>query len=75
MDFTVMHGSGAVWRSEGIAADGIADVALRTTAGDLIDVTPVANNVYSLSGLPSGRVDALVARDAGGRVLWSEPLR
>jgi hypothetical protein len=75
MDFTVMHGPGIVWQSEGIVADGIVDVALQREDGTLSNVTPVINNVYSITKLPTTPVDALVARDSNGNVLWSEPLK
>jgi hypothetical protein len=75
LDFTVLHGSGTVWRSEGVAADGVVDVALQMSDGSLASVTPVVDNVYSLPDIPSASVDALVARDAAGNVVWSEPLK
>jgi hypothetical protein len=75
LDFTVVHGGTAnpsadrVWRSEGIAADGVADVAFLTPSGHLVGVSPVVHNVYSLQSLPAGKVSALVARDAQRSVL------
>jgi hypothetical protein len=80
LDFTVVHGGTAnrasdrVWRSEGIAADGVADVAFLTPSGELVGVSPVVRNVYSLQSLPAGKVSALVARDAQRSVLQAIPV-
>ena len=80
LDFTVIQqttdnvSSARVVRSEGIAADGVADVAFLTDKGEIVGVTPVKGNSYSANSLPAGHVTALIARDATGAVLWTEPL-
>jgi hypothetical protein len=66
--------SARVNRSEGFAADGVADVALETDGGALVSVTPVVNNVYHVSVLPKEHVSRLVARDGAGKIVWSVPL-
>jgi hypothetical protein len=80
LDFTVVHGGTAnlsadrVWRSEGIAADGVADVAFQTASGEIVNVAPVVGNVYSISALPTRHVSTLVARDSQRSVLASIPI-
>jgi hypothetical protein len=78
LDFTIVHGGSAasqdrVWRSEGIAADGIRSIAFETPSGRTVAVTPVIDNVYSVTSVPSERVAKLVARDANGEVIYSAP--
>jgi hypothetical protein len=72
LDFTVMHGQGHVWRSEGFASDGIADVAFVDQKGHLLSVTSTAHNIYHVLSPPSGTVKSLVAHDPTGHVVWSE---
>jgi hypothetical protein len=55
----------------GFAADGVAAVGVRDPAGNT-SWTPVVGNVFSAS--PTGRVAALVARTAGGEVVYSARL-
>lgn len=83
LDFTVIHGrfEGAgkvaemsVWRSEGVAADGIAEVGFGNSAGEVVGTTPVGNNVYRHATVPTGQFIALVALDAAGNVVSSKPL-
>jgi hypothetical protein len=79
LDFTVIQqttddvSSARVVRSEGIAADGVADIAFVTANGEIVDVTPVKGNAYSADSLPAGHVTALIARDATGATLWTQP--
>jgi hypothetical protein len=70
LDFTVMHGRGRVWRCEGIAANGIATVAFKTAKGDLIDSTPVDDNIYHVKRPPKSPVRFLLALDRRGAVVW-----
>jgi hypothetical protein len=72
LDFTVMH-NGAVWRSEGIAADGVAQVGLQTPTG-VEDIVNVRSNTYEITTLPSGAVTAVVALDSAGQVIGSIPI-
>jgi hypothetical protein len=79
LDFTVLtqpssnSASARVVRSEGFAADGVADVAFQTPDGKLADTTPVLNNVYVIATPPARYVTGIVARDASGKIVWSQP--
>lgn len=79
LDFTVFHGTPGdgipdrIWRSEGFAADGVANVAFRASDGRLVAVTPVVSNVYRVQSPPIG-ASALVARAADGSVVATVPL-
>jgi hypothetical protein len=79
VDFTITKGGlttgsggGSVVASYGIAADGVASVGFETAGGDIVGVTPVVENVYANTGLPSQLVTKLVALDALGNVVWSK---
>jgi hypothetical protein len=84
LDMTVFHGTGQpgnsrptdlfVGRSEGFAADGVASVAFKTTAGEIVGKTPVRDNTYSHSPIPAGPLAALVALDSSDEVIHSVPL-
>jgi hypothetical protein len=82
LDFSIFHSSSGgdakpsaatLWRSEGIAADGVAKVALVTADGQSIAETAVVDNKYSFSALPAAGGVSLVAYDARGKVVFSEP--
>jgi hypothetical protein len=54
LDFTVIHGGSSaagdrVWRSEGIAADGVRSIAFQTPDGRTLGATPVIGNIYSVT--------------------------
>jgi hypothetical protein len=78
VDFSVVDGGTSssgpahVYRTEGIAADGVASVGYRTGDGRIVGVTPVVSNVYESSSVPPDAVEQLVALDATGNVIWSE---
>jgi hypothetical protein len=80
LDFTVLQeatndpASARVVQSEGVAADGVADVAFLTDRGKLVSVVPVVANVYSVTSPPDAHVTTLVGRDANGAVVWSGSL-
>jgi hypothetical protein len=59
-------------RSEGIASDGVADIAFETASGTLVAVTAVVDNVYSVKSVPKMYVTGIVARDRSGAVIWTE---
>lgn len=63
---------------QGIAADGVASIALEDLDGGTIAETAVRDNVYKLTAYPPGGVSALVARDSGGhelqRVNYNRPI-
>lgn len=78
LDFTVIHGGASaaqdrVWRSEGIAADGVRSIAFQTPDGRTVGATPVVRNIYSVTAPPTQHVTSLVARDANGATVWWEP--
>jgi hypothetical protein len=59
-------------RVEGIAADGVASVALRTTRGDYVARSPVVANVYAFQSPPVA--STLVAFAANGTIVYEKPL-
>jgi hypothetical protein len=76
LDFTAFAGPPGdlrVYRAEGFAADGVASVAFRDSAGALVSQTPVVDNAYFVDPPPSGVVTALVALDSTGDVLYTQP--
>ena len=60
---------------QGIAADGVATVALLDTSGNVVDSTPVTNNLFA-SGklLAPGEAAYLETLDARGNVTSKRPL-
>jgi hypothetical protein len=80
VDFTVVHGGlgkgspGHVFRSEGIAADGIAAVGFESADGSLVGVQPVVGNLYASTAPPAEAVHKLVALDSDSKVVWSEEI-
>lgn len=80
MDFTVFHaplGDGRpsaerVWRSEGIAADGVASVALLSADGTVLADASVIDNTFAFNRLPSVRPAALAAYGPTGEELFSQ---
>jgi len=79
LDFTTLKqtssdpDSARVWRSEGIVSDSVADIAFQTPGGELVGLTRVVDNAYSVNPVPPMRVTAIVARDRTGMVIWREP--
>lgn len=60
---------------QGVAADGVASVALLDAAGNVLDSTPVVNNLFVSGGLqPQGEAAYLETLDANGGVLTKQPL-
>jgi hypothetical protein len=59
----------AASRLFGFAADGVATVGVRDVRGR-IHSTRVADNLYAAERLPRVPVKELIARDAGGNVVW-----
>jgi hypothetical protein len=81
LDMSVFHGTmqqgmPTLWRLEGFAADGVANVAVVTADGNLAAVTPVIDNVYVAQGgaLPDAPVREIVALAGDGTRLYSECL-
>jgi hypothetical protein len=56
-------------RVEGVAADGVASVALLECSGATVERMPVHGNVYGAESLPTRSGVRLVALDASGNVL------
>jgi hypothetical protein len=83
-DFTVSHSSSTdpdsapatatLWRSEGLAADGVAKIAYVDDSGQIAAETPVVNNTYRFDTVPR-TAKRLVAYDARGAELFSQPNR
>jgi hypothetical protein len=66
-------GEGWKFRLEGIAADGVASVALLGENGDLLDETAVIDNVFlRVVDLPTVKPVAVVALDPNGNRLYTD---
>jgi hypothetical protein len=63
----------SLWRSEGIAADGVARMALQDASGKLVARTPVEGNVFRFESIPDGSA-ALVGMDSAHKVVYFLPL-
>ncbi len=80
LDFTVVHGglnpgeAARVYRSEGFTADTVAAIGFTTTSGQLVHVTPVTDNIYSVTAPPTADVSQLVALDSSRKVIWSQQI-
>jgi hypothetical protein len=53
----------------------VASVGFRTPVGAIVGETPVIDNTYSHSTIPTEELAALVALDSSGGVVQSVPLR
>lgn len=62
-----------VHASQGVAADGVAKVALLDAGGHVVAVTSVADNVYRFDPVPAGNATKVVAYDTRGEVVFSQP--
>lgn len=72
LDFTVFHGpqeNSTVWRSEGIAADGVANVSLVDSTGRTVGEAGVQGNIFLLPATPMRGSFKLISRDSSGAVL------
>ena len=69
VDFTL----GQANRVMGIAADSVSEIALLDSAGRTVGHTQVVDNVFSLPSANRPNVAKLVALDAAGNQLYSEP--
>lgn len=59
--------------SQGIAADGVAKIALVDADGQVVAETPVLDNIYRFGPVPAGNATKVVAYSATGEVLFSMP--
>jgi hypothetical protein len=62
-----------VHTSAGIAADGVAKVALLDADGHVVAETAVVDNIYRFDRVPAGNVTRVVAYSATGEVVFSMP--
>jgi hypothetical protein len=62
-----------VHASHGIAADGVAKVALVDADGQVVAETAVRDNIYSFDRVPAGNVTKVVAYGTTGEVVFSQP--
>jgi hypothetical protein len=77
LDLTVFHGSvenPTVYRTQGIASDGVASVAFKNAAGDIVAKTAVVDNVYRIDPIPAGELAAIVAFDKNGKIVAELPI-
>jgi hypothetical protein len=62
-------------RLQGVAADGVATVQALDASGDVIDSTPVVDNLFaSTTDLPTGAATAIRTLDAAGHVTATRQL-
>ena len=79
LDFSVYEGTRrdvrelALFRVEGIAADGVAAVEFLRPNGKVALTVPVASNVYATSAVPQGPIAGFAAVDKAGKRLWRSP--
>ena len=62
-----------VHASHGIAADGVAKVALLNADGQVVAETAVRDNIYRFDRVPAGNATKVVAYSATGEVVFSMP--
>jgi hypothetical protein len=62
-----------VHMSQGIAADGVAKIALVDADGHVVAETPVLDNIYRFERVPAGNATKVVAYSATGEVVFSMP--
>lgn len=74
LDFTVFHDT-TIWRSEGVAADGIARVELRDASANPLADVPVLNNTFHFKGIPAGSIADIAAIDSNGTVVFTHGFR
>jgi hypothetical protein len=61
---------------EGVASDGVATVEFEDANGNVLDSTPVVDNLFASSTvLPQNEAVYLVSLDANGAVLAKQTLR
>jgi hypothetical protein len=62
-----------VHTSQGIAADGVAKIALVDADGHVVAETSVLENIYRFERVPAGNATKVVAYSATGEVVFSMP--
>jgi hypothetical protein len=79
LDFSVYEGTRrdvrelALFRVEGIAADGVGAVEFLRPNGKVALTVPVSSNVYATSAVPQGPIAGFAAVDKTGKRLWRSP--
>lgn len=79
LDFSVYEGARrdvrelALFRVEGIAADGVAAVEFLRPSGEVALTVPVTANVYATTSVPRGPINGMAAVDKAGKRLWRSP--
>ena len=79
LDFSVYEGTRrdtrdlALFRVEGIAADGVAAVEFLRPTGEVALSVPVSENVYATTSVPRGPVKGMAALDNARKRLWRSP--
>ena len=63
----------SLYRVEGIAADGVAQVDFLRPNGEVALSVPVAQNVYATTAVPKGPVKGFAAVDKAGKRIWRSP--
>jgi hypothetical protein len=63
----------ALYRAEGVAADGVAEVAFLRPDGRVALHLPVRANVFAATSVPSGPIAGVAALDAKGAEVWRSP--
>jgi hypothetical protein len=63
----------ALFRAEGLAADGVAAIEFLRPNGKIALRVPVVANVYATRAVPQGAVAGLAAVDEAGKRLWRSP--
>ncbi|MFL5945846.1 MAG: hypothetical protein ACJ74D_05520 [Gaiellaceae bacterium] len=79
LDFSVYEGTRrdtrdvALFRAEGVAADGVAAVEFLRPNGDVALSVPVTQNVYATTDVPRGSIKGMAAVDKAGKRIWRSP--
>jgi hypothetical protein len=79
LDFSVYEGTKrdarelSLYRVEGIAADGVAQVEFLRPNGEVALSVPVSQNVYATTAVPRGPIKGFAAVDKAGKRIWRSP--
>jgi hypothetical protein len=68
------NGDTHAYRIEGIAVDEVAAIEFLDAKGTKVISVPVVDNIYRAAHPPKAAFSRIVAADAGGRAVWTEPL-
>ena len=59
--------------ADGLAADAVAAVEFRDTAGSTVETSAVKNNLFRLDAVPASGLASFVALDRSGNVVYTTP--